>query len=622
MEREVVDNRALEEFRERLLRWGELCVQLRELYYRYIDLAAFRSKKCYFPGRRCVRSWNRKYDLGDLTLMWTYIANTAPLCGKLVKALAEVEYEIRRRALESLEKYGGVEKRTNPSGRREIVTIHLKRPVYGYLVLWNGKLYVIWGEFDGLPKNGQLRGAEVERRVLDVIERYKRGEKVEVEVEEYEVDREYERLWLEIPLPESVSKLLGGRSKALVALFRNLGWLLSDDSRYYLEHETGNPGQVALRMFDWIVIVMYVVNAKRTSPRSLLVFKLSVYSTSKTKNGIKPLVKVWAIGTAAKIIWTFYEQFRIALGRIEETLAHGYAVLKALREEAFKREGRTYVVDDVGAWIAFSATVATLVLGDGYVLPFELGVATKPSSRTTIEGTTTKVRELAKALRGVVTGKIVHLRGWCVRLVLPTPPTLAFEKTVKLYKALVNYPAAAVVETNGTRYLFSHNDSGQFRIGKEKAIELYEAIKRLGLKMGVRKNVFVLSYTQLRKLVKHGISVRLLNELEKDDIKEVRPMLLPDPEVVKMILEEVAKMAKIVELSNGRKRIKIIPYDKSKLEEIAAMLKNAGIRISIDYHNKCITIYERRSIELIRKIMSQFFHHSDSGNTASAHVST
>jgi len=39
-----------------------------------------------------------------------------PLCGKLVKALAEVEYKIRKKALESLEKYGGVEKRTNPSG--------------------------------------------------------------------------------------------------------------------------------------------------------------------------------------------------------------------------------------------------------------------------------------------------------------------------------------------------------------------------------------------------------------------------------------------------------------------------------------------------------------------------
>jgi len=86
MEREVVDNKALEEFRERLSRWDELCSQLRELYYKYLDLAAFRSEKCYFPGRRCVRSWGRQYYIGDLTLMWLHIANTAPLCGKLMKA--------------------------------------------------------------------------------------------------------------------------------------------------------------------------------------------------------------------------------------------------------------------------------------------------------------------------------------------------------------------------------------------------------------------------------------------------------------------------------------------------------------------------------------------------------
>jgi len=55
MERVVVINNRLEEFRERLLRWDELCAQLKELYYKYLDLAAFRSEKCYFPGRRCKR---------------------------------------------------------------------------------------------------------------------------------------------------------------------------------------------------------------------------------------------------------------------------------------------------------------------------------------------------------------------------------------------------------------------------------------------------------------------------------------------------------------------------------------------------------------------------------------
>jgi len=135
MQREVVDNKALEDFRERLLRWDELCAQLKELYYKYLDLAAFRSEKCYFPGRKCRRSWKRQYDIGDLTLMWTYIANTAPLCGKLMKALAEVEYEIRLKALESLEKYSGVTKEA--TARSKIVYKKLNKPVYAYLILWN-----------------------------------------------------------------------------------------------------------------------------------------------------------------------------------------------------------------------------------------------------------------------------------------------------------------------------------------------------------------------------------------------------------------------------------------------------------------------------------------------------
>jgi len=432
MEREVVvGNKALEELRERLLRWDAHCAQLKELYYRYLDLAAFRSEKCYFPGRRCRRSWKREYDVGDLALMWTYIANTAPLCGKLIRALAEVEYKIRRRAVESLEKYGGVEKRTNPSGKREIVHVLLKRPVHVHLVVLGDRLYAIWGEFDGLSKNGQARAVEIEQRALDVIEQYKHGEKVN----EYEVDREYERLWLEVPLSEGASKLLGGRDKAPVALFRNLGWLLSDDVRIELRHSSSNPGQVAMRLFDWIAIAMY---AKRGLGSDPLVFKLSVYQVGKTKDGINPLIEMWPIGTAAEVIKTIYEQFEITLGEPQQVIARGYAVLKALREEAFKRDGKVYVVDDVVAWIAFSATTITLVLGDGYISAFELGVATKPSPRTTLKGETTNDRKLAKALGGTATRKGVHLKSWHMRLALPVPPTPTFEKVTRVYDAFVN----------------------------------------------------------------------------------------------------------------------------------------------------------------------------------------
>jgi len=579
MEREVViGNRALEEFLERLLRWDELCAQLRELYYKYLDLAAFRSEKCYFPGRRCVRSWGRQYDIGDLTLMWLHIANTAPLCGKLMKTLAKVEYKIRLKALESLRKYSGVEKRMTPSGKYEIVNFQLKRPVYGYLVLWGDKLYIIWGEFDGLPKNNQLRAAEIERRVVDVIEQYRRVERVEVEVEEYEVDREYERLWLEIPLLESVSKLLGGRSKAPVALFRNLGWLLSDDSRFRLEHASSNPSQVAMRAFDWIAIATYAKSALQSSP---LVFKLSVYNAAETKNGINPLIVVQPIGMVTEVIQAVYEQFRIALNGTERVIARGYAVLNALREEALKREGLTYVVDDVGAWIAFSATTTMLVLGDGYITPFVFGITAKSPSETTPEEEVVGVKELAKALGGMVARKDVRLRVWHLRSLLPVPPTPSFEKAVRLYDALVNYPAAATVEINGTTYLLDHYSNGQFAIGKKKATELYEAVKRFGLRMKIEKDVFIILYTQLRELARF-VPVRFLNDLEKNAVREIRPVPSLDLEAVRRVLEDVAKMARIVVgLRLGCEYIRIIPHDKSKVWEIVAMLKMVGIRTTM-----------------------------------------
>jgi len=608
MEREaVVDDGALEKFRERLEHWDNLCSQLRELYCKYLDLAAFRSEKCYFPSRKCRRSWNRQYDVDDLTLMWIYIANTVPLCGKLMRALAEVEYEIRKRALESLEKYGGVKKRTNPSGKYEIVGIQLKRSVYGYLVLRDGKLYVIWGEFDSLSKKGQLRAAEVERRVADVIGRYKRGEKVDTQIDELEIDDEYRRLWLEVPLPEGASKLLGGKAKAPVALFRNLGWLLSDDSRFRLEHTSSNPGQVAMRIFDWIAMAMYAKRASQTSP---LVFRLSVHQVARTKDGINPSIEVRAVGTMAKIIRTIYKQLGITLGKPKEVLARGYAVLNALREEAFKREGLTYVVDNVGAWLAFSATVTILVLGDGYITQFMLGIVAKSSSETTLKGKAVGVRELAKALGGSATAKEIRLQGWYMRLLLPAPPTPSFEKTVKLYDVFANYPAAVTIEINGATYLLAHNGNGRFIIGKEKSAELYEAVKRLGLRVEVKKDGVELMYSQLREMAKL-VPVRLLNEMEKESVREVRPVPSFDLESVRRVLEEVVKLARITFGRIGKyKCIRIIPYDKSKLWEIAAMLKAAGIRISVCRLKWQVIVCEQKSVEAIQEIVTHLFSHA------------
>jgi len=605
MEAVVISNNRLEEFLERLLRWDELCRELKELYYKYLDLAAFRSEKCYFPGRRCRRSWKRQYDMGDLTLMWTYILNTAPLCGKLMRALAEVEFRIRLRALENLERFGSVENKTKPDGKHELIQIYLKQPVQAYLVFLD-KLYIIWGDFNGIPKKGWQRAVEIERRVVNAIERYKRGEKVDVQVDEFEIDDEYRRLWLEVPLPEGTSKLLGGKAKVPVALFRNLGWLLSDDNRYILVHSSSNLGQVAMKIFDWIAMAMY---AKKGSANRPLIFRLAVYQFTRTKNGVNPLILVQPIGTAAKIIRTAYEQFGIVLGKPQMVFAHGYAVLKALREVAFGREGNTHVVNDVGAWIAFSAATATLILGDGIIMPFTFAIAIKTPLKATFNGKVNGIKELSKALGSVSAGRETRFQIWHMRALLPIPPMPIFEKTKKLYATLVNFPVVATVKIGDTTYLLSYEGSGRFKIGKEKAAKLYEVAKQFGLRVKMKKEVLVLGYTQLRELAKH-VPVQFLNDLEKEFVKEIKPIRARDLdlEAVKRVLDEVAKMARItVGLLRGRPRVRIYPYDKSKLLEIAAMLEAAGIRFSINRRKGHIYIDERRSVEAIRQIMPHLF---------------
>jgi len=111
-------------------------------------------------------------------------------------------------------------------------------------------------------------------------------------------------------------------------------------------HISNNPGQTAVRIFDWIAVAMYAKGGLQSSP---LVFKFTVHQATRSRTGINPSIEVWPIGTTVEIIKTAYNQFGIVLGKPERTIAHGYTVLKALREEAFKREGLIRVVDDVGA---------------------------------------------------------------------------------------------------------------------------------------------------------------------------------------------------------------------------------------------------------------------------------
>jgi len=563
-----------------------------EAYRKYVELARFRSEKCLLPGRGCG------YVEEDIRLMWQYIENTAPLCGKLIRSLAVVEEMLRALGVEGLER-GYVVGESRPdklNPNRKIVTLYLERPVYATMALWERRLYVFYDRV-------RLRGRELKELARKAVW-------AGVSVKVYEVDDEYKRLWLEVPLPKPVSRLLGGRDRAPVALFRNLGWLLSDDAREHFSHAAGNPGQVAMRLFDWIALADYAVE-RGIAPRAPLAFRLVLDRVTQTIEGVNPLVKARPIGATTEAIQAAYEWFGIVLGKTEEVLARGYSVLKALREEAFRRDGKMYVVKDVGAWIAFSNAVATLVLGDGYAMPAEIRVAAKVSPKATLEGETTRVKELAKALGGAAVKREVKLQTWHMRLLLPTPSTPAFEKTAKLYETLVNYPAAAVVEINGATYLLTHNGGGEFVIGRGRAAELYNALERLGMKARFKRNFLLLLYTQLEELARRGFAVRLLNDVEKDAIREVRPALpTPDLDAVKRVLEEVAKMTRIVVATDrGRLYIRIIPHDKSKAEEIAAKLRAVGIRATVLHKKREVRLHERKSVEIIRRIAPHFFAH-------------
>jgi len=582
--------KALEEFLERLLRWGELCAQLRELYYKYLDLAAFRSEKCYFPRRRCVRSWNRKYDIGDLTLMWTYILNTAPLCGKLIRALAEVEYEIRKRALENLEKYGGTIKNFKLEDH-EISYIRLRVPVYAYLIIWNNHLYVIWGDFNAV---------EIERRIIDAVQNRRIG------VDVYEIDREYERLWFEVPLPESVSKLLGGRDKAPVALFRNLGWLLSDDSRAKLVHEAGNPGQVALRLFDWIALAEYAVKRLGLDEDRPLVFKLAVRRITKTKKGKNPQVYIRPIGFSASVIKEMYLQFGIPIGKPKAVIAHGYEVISVLNNMAIRRHKVESVVDDVNSWVALSATLTSLIIGDGTICPYVIRISAKAKP----EGGA--ARELAKALKVSWHGGKVALWPRFMKLLLPAPPTPAFKKTVKLYKTLLEYPVAVVVNIGGKKYLLN-NVGGKFRIGGEKAVELRELLRRVGVEASYNGRLYI-KYRDLMDLAKRGFEVKFLNQMEKETVKKVpRVVSVPDHETLRRIFEKIAEVAKF-RIKTYRKykyreykSIVISLIDKSKFEEVLKLLEVSGLRFSVYQKKKMITIREQTLVEAILSVVSHLF---------------
>jgi len=474
--------------------WDELCRRLWNIHHRYMELARFHSERCNFPGANCKRPWGREYTEDDLELMWKYIEGTAPLCCKLMKGLTEVEYRTRELGIESLERYGGLIKRS--AAHSEITKWHLNKPVHVYLALLETEMHATWRELD----KSSLWSRRKESVQFADGARGARNTRVEV----FDVDVDYKRLWLEIPLIKPVSRLLGQRDRAPVALFRNLGWLLSDDRRGSLKHSASNPGQIALRLFDWITLAKYAIEVLNLSPNKTLVFKLAVRQVTETVMGISPTVEMWPVGTAAEVIRGLYERFGITLGRTEEVLMRGYAVLKALREAAFKRKDGVYVVDDVGAWIALSNAVGTLVLGDGNVYKTEPRIAAKTTPKKTLKGETSLASELAEAVKGILAGPFIRLRPWHMRLLLPIATSPAFGKALNLYTSLARNPVVALVELGNAIYLLCRYDN-RFGIKGVTATELYETLKKLDIEVKLRGNAVKFTPKQLEEFSERSL---------------------------------------------------------------------------------------------------------------------
>jgi len=143
--------------------WEVECQRQLEAYKRYVELAKFRSKKCRLPGPNCG------YAEADLQLMWQYIENTAPLCGGLIKALAETERKFRELELMGL-RNGYSVRISRPDKSRldsKIITLYLKKPVYATVVLLRKRLYLF---YDVVSIGDSLREDELEELAKKAVQ--------------------------------------------------------------------------------------------------------------------------------------------------------------------------------------------------------------------------------------------------------------------------------------------------------------------------------------------------------------------------------------------------------------------------------------------------------------------
>ena len=548
----------------------------------------------------------------------TVLELTRPRISLTETSLRQIAEKLRQEAIESLERSGGEVRR---SGRT--TTIWLNRPVKAYVAYDGNKLHLVENIDEGdLPVNGQERGRELEKRVIETIERG--------EAEVYPADMD-ERLLYEVELSPEAAKLLGAE-KVPLALMLNLGWLLSDDERNKVAHETARPGQASVRIIHWLAMAEWAARHGIATARPA-VFKLSVYRVTQTQEGPSPAVMIRHIGVTYEAVKAAYERFGMQLGDPERVKQRGYAVLKTLRETAFERRGRAYAVRHVGAWLAFAAALKTLVLGDGDVSLTRLGVSVSRGLASALAG----------AVDGTVSGGQVYLHEAVVRLLPPLLPTL-FERDVALYRHLALLVRGLEVEVGGRRWVLSRDGHGHFKAEGEGAAELVKALRSVIGEMPYTSNRLRLSEGRALRLVEMGLA-KLLSEPEYEAARGV--VLKPvrknrrrtvngygSPQAELEALAEAAALARYISFGETREKrqdrvyVKEYAYlyydDEEKLQKALQALAKIGYKPATDRNAKRILIRKREYIEALKKLkqdnqslfsLSNPNHHKTGGRT-------
>jgi len=437
-----------------------------------------------------------------------------PKSSKLEEALYGIMQMVAREALCSLDEHGGRLKEYDKGTRY----YELNRPADVSIVTYADRgrhfatLYFTRGvNFEDLPRRGDLRAEEIERRLVDIINRFERGERIEgVEVQRFDVKLD-DRLLQKLDV-SAIADKLNGQTEAPLVLFFEFGWLASDDVRCKPYHETTDLGQAVVRLTHWIASI-----ASDSGEGRFFVFRINVYRTHVAEDGLKSSLFIRPIGKAAKAIKEAYAKYGVYLGKSEVVRCRIYDIMRALRETSVEpwrigRRAGLVRVKDVDTYIAYCAVCKTLILGDGEA--YRWGIYISVGDRNLAE-------KLAEAIGGHSAEDCVEFPKWFIQNALDVMPSAIFDKDRRLYNALANYVEGVGIAIRDNVYLLRRKYRGVFRIYGREAVELAQELK-MEPRTERGRHVLELSLEDLKKVEERGVCVEYLDDLEFEEVERLK----------------------------------------------------------------------------------------------------